>query len=109
MKEVSIENNSFVGNSAIEGGAIKWIPSLPASLENNTYKSNTAVYGPNVAAFPLKLSLTICDTDGNIIFNDNISSIINLTNIQSGGTFPYSLNFELLDYYNQTVSSISEE
>lgn len=83
--------------------------SLPSFLNDNTYQSNKAIYGPNIAAFPLKLSLNLYDKQGNFICNDNLSNNINLTNIQSGGLLPYVLNFELLDYYNQIVSSISEE
>ena len=108
INEVSIENNNFIQNSAIEGGAIKWIQSLPTHLENNTYQSNTAVYAPNVASFPLKLSLNIYNLNGNIIFNNNLSNIVNLPNMQSGGSIPYCLNFALLDYYNQIVRSVSE-
>ena len=108
INEVSIQKNEFIENTAIEGGAIKWMQSLPSFLSDNTYQSNTAIYGPNIAAFPLKFSLNLYDKQGNFICNDNLN-IINLTNIQSGGLFPYVLNFVLLDYYNQIVSSISEE
>jgi len=104
-----MQNNSFIENIAIEGGAIQWIESLPSLLEMNQYQSNNAIYGPNIAAFPLKISLTVIDTEQNVYISDNLTRILNLTEIQSGGALLYNLNFKLLDYYNQTIFSLSVE
>ena len=82
---------------------------MPLININNVFSYNDAVYAPNIAAFPLKLSLIIYDIYQNKSTFHNDSRTHDLNNIQSGEDLQYSLLFEILDYYNQTVTTVISE
>lgn len=56
-------SNYFLNNIAgIEGGAFKYVETPPVFLtKNNTFvgKTNTAIYGPNYAAYAVKMQFKI--------------------------------------------------
>ena len=95
-----IEGNTFINNTALSsgGGAIFWDYNLPI-IENNLYKYNAANFGINIATYPYRLNLTMNNS------NWNLFELI-MKNFSSGDLFPSQfLNFALLDYYNQTITS----
>ena len=111
--KIQIIDNIFVNNSAeIEGGAIKWSDEMPYFL-NNTYINNSAIYGKNIASFPIRIILNVYNkTSQNKVNLSRIEAIlwsINRTNIplsdiSSGNSIPYILQFELLDVYGKIVN-----
>lgn len=77
----------FLYNSAgLRGGAISWHDQAP-SLFSNTFLNNSAPYGPSLASSPIRL-LTL-----------NTS----LVGVPSGQPYQDTLQFWLIDQYNQTV------
>ena len=60
--------NIFKNNIAgIEGGAFKYVETAPYFLnKNNTFvgTTNNAIYGPNYAAYPVKMQLKILEPMG---------------------------------------------
>lgn len=110
-----ISNNIFVNNSAsIEGGCVKWNDEEPL-FENNTFINNSAIYGENIASFPIRLILNFFYknnfSDYNYSFPNKDENLWNnsklnifLTNIGSGNSIPYVLEFIVLDVYGKIVN-----
>ena len=96
--------NIFVNNLAyLEGGAIKWAHSIPI-FSNNTYSNNTAIYGSNIASFPSKIAL-IVHLKEDIIFNSSKDpKPMVFPNISSGVEIPYTVEFLMMDYYDEIVA-----
>lgn len=101
---ICIRRNIFIGNIAVEGGAIQWFYNLPNIEENNLYYSNDAVYGANIAAFPLKMLVEIVS-----LSDKNRTNVVRLENVQSGASLNYQINVLIIDFYNNTVSSLNSE
>ena len=125
---LTIDNTSFVNNTAVDGGAIyyscpgvnQWVLSIQNStfmsnkgvksggaikydvfrpkLSNISFKNNSALYGTNIASYPIKIKITN-SSDDQITFS-NIGS-----NIQENITFGCAL----YDYDDQinTLDSTS--
>ena len=68
------------------GGAI-YYPEVRPQLTNCTYTNNTAPYGPNIASYPVKVTI-----------NGTVSNKIHLVNIPSGQAYPYPTTFSLVDF-----------
>ena len=81
-----IRNSVFKGNSANEGGGLKW-SNAQIFLTNVSYRANSAVYGADVASYGVALS----------------SHLTELTGQESSG-YPLTLTFELLDHYGHRVT-----
>ena len=98
-----IIGNNFTNNSAlVAGGAIKWDDVMPSNLTTNTYEQNTALYGPDRASYPTK-----------IIRNKRLSQDLThddepIENVASGQPANYTIRTELLDHYEQRVTSDSQ-
>jgi len=83
--------SSFIQNSAIEGGAVKW-RNAEIYLVNVSFQENTAVYGPDLASYGITLS----------------SRLTNLSKTEVAGV-PFTIVFELLDHYGALVSTNSDK
>lgn len=112
---MNISFSNFVNNKAlIEGGAIKWNDEKPYCF-NNTFINNSAIYGENIASFPLRMILNYFDKKefseskytapkkDEILLNKS-EKIITLTNISSGNSIPFVLEFILVDVYGKIVN-----
>ena len=92
MWSTVIEDSIFTNNYAyLQGGAIKYNLFAP-NITNVTFSNNTAQYGPNIAAFALKLELL--DGNGNIIAEGNTSRIYNT---KSGDTIKTPIKVGVYD------------
>jgi predicted outer membrane repeat protein len=100
----SIENNTFIENSAVNsGGAVSWKHIEPTEV-GNIYINNTALYGPNISSFPISFRLLdhpatfMSDYHRNSLYKPlgNISDI-------SPGQSSKTIRIELIDVYNQTI------
>lgn len=112
---MEISSNNFLNNKALsEGGAIKWNDERPYFF-NNSFENNSAIYGENIASFPIRMILNFYNKSN---FSDvkyklpnkneilwNIShQNVSLSNISSGNSIPYVLEFIVLDVYGQIVN-----
>ena len=72
-------SNIFQNNiAAIEGGAFKYVETAPIFLtKNNIFIgiTNNAIYGPNYAAYPVKMQLKILEPMGDDV---NLAKMSNL-------------------------------
>ena len=101
-------NNSFINNSALsEGGAIKWTYNEPIYNSTNFFNTNKAKYGNDTASFPVRINLKIYgETYSNLLHESNVREIPILNQILSGDNTHYVFSFDIVDFYNITVSSI---
>jgi hypothetical protein len=99
-----------------EGGAIKWSEKKP-EFKDVEYKGNQAVYGPNIAAFPLRLRVIIKkkNIEGSmnqpletLFISDDNSEIYKINNIVSGSPMEVDLDVEIVDSYNQTIKTLNK-
>lgn len=108
---LTTENCSFIQNNAyLEGGAIKWNSFIPDIGENNTFKNNKAKYGNNIAAFPIRMKVFLVSGENRTILNNfkiNQNDIPLIQNVSSGNNFPFNITIEVVDYYDQIVTSLS--
>lgn len=88
-------NNSFVNNSALEGGAIIYTKAKPHLL-SNIFQNNKANYGDNIASFPVRIR----------ILNKQNETITFLNNIRPSHNYPIAegLVIEFLDEMKQKVN-----
>ena len=64
--------------ASVEGGALKYVEKSPVFLEkNNKFNgtTNTAIYGPNYAAYPVKMQMKILEPLGDDINLAKMSKI----------------------------------
>lgn len=108
-KKIFVSQNKFVFNQALnEGGAIKWDGSIFIT-ENNLYFQNFAPYGNEIAAFPMKIKMTITSNNMTtcsipIDYSNNFS---NIYCISSGNYIDYEFKLEILDIYSNLVTNIN--
>ena len=109
--QMRLKNNSFYKNSAsLEGGAIKWAYIEPLFDLNNIYELNTALYGDNIAAFPLRIKVRVLTSNvGNEVSLDGNNGIPVINDIISGSQLGYDFSFEIMDIYNQTVTTVDSD
>lgn len=112
---MDISFNNFINNKALhEGGAMKWNDEKPVFV-NNTFENNSAIYGENIASFPIRMIFnffnksnfsrtTYLPPNRNEILWNNTHSNISLSNISSGNSIPYVLEFIVLDVYGKIVN-----
>lgn len=112
---MEISSNIFQYNKAIkEGGAVKWSDEQP-SFFNNSFENNSAVYGEDIASFPIRMILNFFNKsnfsasnylppDKNKILWNTTYSKISLSNISSGNSIQFVLEFILLDVYGKIVN-----
>ena len=87
-----VRGNVFQDNKAgLQGGAMCW-KGFPPNITSNSYYGNLALYGSDIASFAIKLALI------------SPSSIRNCPSGQSANT---TLTLQLLDHYEQRVTSDS--
>lgn len=90
--DVEISNSTFSNNTASEmGGAIYYDFRRP-TLNSNTYLNNTSEYGPNIGSYPIR-----------IVDRSTLNYTVMLYEVGSGIQYPDLLEFELVDYDNQTM------
>ena len=105
--EVSISYCVFEGNKAgKQGGSIHWMNFQPLVTET-VFSNGEAFYGPDISSFPVELRLTSITGSGSVDYQGYITPSIPivglLTDLGSGQIAAQSLQFVLLDHYNQTV------
>ena len=93
---------------------MKWNDEKPVFV-NNTFENNSAIYGENIASFPIRMIFnffnksnfsrtTYLPPNRNEILWNNTHSNISLSNISSGNSIPYVLEFIVLDVYGKIVN-----
>ena len=55
---LTLDNNTFEGNAANEGGALQYNMVRPQGLDKNNFKSNTAEYGENYSSYAAFIEFT---------------------------------------------------
>jgi hypothetical protein len=96
--EYSVVGNSFLNNSALNGGGLMWLHQPKVEL-NNVYKHNSAVYGPDFASFAVKVAEQASAT------SKASSETVTYYGIASGQRMPKPIVAVLLDHYGQVVAS----
>lgn len=96
------ENNT----GTIEGGVIK-ITGMIVKSFNCTFINNTSPYGNNIAAYPVKIALNSSNKLKNL---SNLPPISYFIDEQvTGSPMTILLYLNILDYYNQIVSTLVNE
>lgn len=98
-------SNVFENNSAFSEGGVLKITSMIIYSTNCSFINNSAPYGNNIAAYPIKIML-----ENNITKNISSTQPYNfiIENGQvAGSQLSFILNFKILDFYNQTVNTFS--
>ncbi len=89
-----MENNIFIKNNAIVGGAIKFNDKI-IDVTNNIFKENEAnLYGNDIATFPIRME-----------FLNKTKEMLQSNNQLSPGHYlNFSIDLCLVDHYSQVVS-----
>ena len=104
-----ISKNRFEGNRAEQkGGGLYWFDSYP-TLSTNEMKSNAAVYGSDIASFPIRLSPYSPSLGlGQYLSNDSTPLTGSVRNIASGQVSVETLQYALVDHYDNVVVDDSD-
>ena len=107
LEKMLITNNDFVNNSvSIEGGAIKWTNVMP-NISKNVFLNNKAFYGNDIASFPIRMKVYINTQNSSFSFSDlGKYDLPLIKNVPSGNVFPYNFTINIVDCYDQVVSTI---
>ena len=107
--------NSFIENKAkLDGGAIKRTNRFITKI-NNIFINNTAKYGPDEASIPINIMLKVYKkTEGNEALKDsqpiyssyNNSERLHLYELNSGEFLSYIFHFDVVDHYDQIVTTL---
>ena len=115
IREHFLSRNKFINNNAyLEGGAFKWTARLPMKI-NNTFINNSAKYGQDEASVPMDIMLKVYrNEDSNISLGElkpiyssyNSAERLRLNDLLSGENVNYTFQFEIVDYYKQTITTL---
>ena len=84
-----LSNNTFINNKGYKGGSISYNANRP-QMNGNIFINNSANYGPNISSYPVS-----------IVEKTSNNRIIKISNIGSGISYQNELNLSLIDYDNQ--------
>ena len=109
-----------------EGGAIKWGEKEPKFTKVEFIK-NEADYGPNIAAFPLRLKVVVrkrnqtasltektnkTNTDqpeDKLLYSsEENQDIYRIKDVISGTSMDVDIYIDVVDFYNQTVNTLNK-
>ena len=97
---ISIENNTFYGNSALQGGGICFtnvVPN-PSFVSSNVFNDNNATYGNDFASYPIRMLLV--QPDNTSFYNETLYRDTS----NPGIPIQNSLTFELVDHFQNLVN-----
>ena len=103
---LNLINNNFINNIGYsEGGAITWTYNEPNYVSTNIFEFNQAVYGNDIATLPIKINLKVISEE-----NENLLGMeennMNYINVSSGSEINGNFVFEILDIYDNIVTTI---
>ena len=84
-----LSNNTFINNKGYKGGSISYNANRP-QMNGNIFINNSANYGPNIGSYPVS-----------IVEKTSNNRIIKISNIGSGIPYQNELSLSLIDYDNQ--------
>ena len=100
-------NSVFLNNTGIaEGGVIK-ITGMIVNSMNCTYINNRSPYGNIIASYPVKIALDPMNNLTNISYKSPINYLVD--DQVTGSPLTIQLYFNVLDYYDQIVTTLVNE
>lgn len=107
--QTTLKKLFFIGNSALsEGGAISWMGRRPSfDFYELMFRNNSALYGSDVSSYAVRLGIYIYNkSDNGLIYTSNSNlNEGNLVNVSSGNLLPYRVIVQLLDVYDNVVTT----
>ena len=109
---MNISGSEFLSNKATyDGGAIKIYDVIPIIEINNKFYNNSASYGNNLACYPTKYGLTVLSSDEKqTLYNSSTQNetLFLILDQMPGYNLNVSLYFNVMDPFNQTVSTLKD-
>ena len=90
--DLNLINDTFLENTALKKGGAIYYDYVRPTMSGIVFQYNVAQYGKNIASYPVKIRMY-----------DNVDDSMSIRTVGSGITYEQTLRFGLYDYDNQIM------